>query len=102
MAVGADEHGHVPGPDLLVAGRGAVVAAALHWRARDDEQGDDVVGQVLGDAAPGQWAAWARPCLGVMVTSPSSRWTTRSRSGAATGAPIRRGAWLAAAARTGR
>ena len=46
LPVGADQHGHVPGPDLLVAGGGAVAVAALHPGPRR-QQPDEVVGQVL-------------------------------------------------------
>ncbi len=45
---------------------------------------------------------FSNPCLGVTGTSPSAACTTRSRSGAGSGASTRRDRWLASAARMGR
>ena len=46
------------------------------------------------------WMTAVPPAPPVVRTEGSSRWTTRTRSGAVCGAPLSRGCWLASVART--
>ncbi len=92
LPVGADQDGHMPRPDGLVAVGGAVAVAALH-PGTGRQQPDEVVGQVVGDHRPGVGRLGQallrgdrdEPVLPVQDPQPQRRRHRRTRAGGAPG-----------------
>ena len=96
--MGADEDGDVAGTDALASSCTVPSCARISIFAFEESR--------VARSAARSLATCSR-ALALLTLPPrvsfsdgSSRWTTRMRSGAATGASLRRGVWLASAALT--